>query len=89
MDDDLYDLVAKAAADAVGRQAFSIGREVGREEGRQEGRIEGQAVGEYIGFVAGVNSVKAALSDGTRHGSPLCSKALESLKRLGAIDDKE
>lgn len=89
MDDDLYDLLAKAAADAAGRQAFSIGREVGREEGRQEGRVEGQAVGEYVGFVAGVNSLKAALSDGTRHGSPVCAKALESLKRLGAIDAEE
>lgn len=89
MDDDLYDRFAKSAIDAAGRQGFSVGLEVGREQGRAEGRLEGQAVGEYIGFVAGVNSLKAALSDGTRHGSPVCAKALESLKRLGAIDAKD
>lgn len=86
---DDYDLHAKTAADAAGRKAFEIGRELGREEGRQQGRMEGQAVGEYVGFIAGVNSLKAALSDGTRRGSPVCAKALESLKRLGAIDDEE
>jgi len=48
-----------------------------------EGMSDGFEVGKYVGFVAGVTSMKSALSCGLRHGSPECGKALESLKRLG------
>jgi hypothetical protein len=47
-----------------------------------EGMADGFEVGKYVGFVAGVTSMKSALSCGLRHGSPECGKALESLKRL-------
>lgn len=85
-DDDLYERYAKGPSDAAARAAFAIGRKIGYDEGFGDG----VAVGQNIGFVAGVNSVAGALSDGTRKGSSECGKALESLKHLGALpDDKE
>ncbi|AXK57469.1 hypothetical protein [Pseudomonas protegens] len=50
------------------------------------GVANGFEVGKQFGFVAGVLSLKSALSSGVRHGSPECGKALESLKRIG-IDE--
>ncbi|MBC3455908.1 MULTISPECIES: hypothetical protein [Pseudomonas] len=47
------------------------------------GFADGLDVGKQVGFVAGVLSLKSALSSGVRHGSPECGKALESLKRIG------
>jgi hypothetical protein len=85
MNDDLYERYAQAAVDAAARVAFDKGLEVGYSKGFTDGLTTGQ----NIGFVAGVNSVADALSDGTRKGSSACAKALESLKRLGAIDDDE
>lgn len=37
--------------------------------------------------MAGVNSVADARSDGTSNDSSVCAKALESLKRLGAVGE--
>lgn len=48
-----------------------------------DGVADGVELGKQLGFVAGVTSLKGALSCGLRHGSPECGKALESLKRLG------
>ncbi|WP_328184536.1 hypothetical protein [Marinobacter sp. OP 3.4] len=48
-----------------------------------QGMLEGIEIGKYMGYVAAVDSFKSALSDGLRHGSSECGKALESFKRLG------
>lgn len=48
-----------------------------------EGIADGIELGKHLGFVAGITSLKGALSCGLRHGSPESGKALESLKRLG------
>lgn len=85
MAEDLYEQYAQGAVDAAARVAFAKGIEVGYEQGFADGMAAGQA----IGFVAGVQSVAEALSEGTRKGSSHCARALESLKRLGAVDDKE
>lgn len=42
-----------------------------------------------VGFVAGLESVKGAISDGTRNGSSECARVLESYKRLGVTGDDE
>lgn len=49
----------------------------------ENGLADGLEAGQQIGFVAGVLSLKSALSSGVRHGSSECGKALESLKRIG------
>jgi len=81
MVNDLYERFALGAVDAAARAAFEKGLEVGY----AQGFVDGQAVG----FVAGVQSVAEALSDGTRKGSSPCGRALESLKRLGAVGNDE
>ena len=48
-----------------------------------KGVVDGIELGKQLGLVAGITSLKGALSCGLRHGSPECGKALESLKRLG------
>lgn len=70
-----------AAAKTAWDQAWKEGHSAGVEEGYAIGMDIGQA----IGFVAGIRSVQAAISDGLRHGSSECGKALVSLKNLGAI----
>lgn len=85
MTDDLFERYAQSAALAAAKEAFERGLELGQ----QQGFAEGLATGRLIGFVEGVNSLKAAVSDGTRHGSSECGRALESMKRLGAIADDE
>jgi len=52
------------------------------ERGYHDGATKGLETGIGIGFVMGVQSVQAALSDGLRHGSPECGRALEGMKRL-------
>lgn len=44
---------------------------------------DGIELGKHLGFMAGVTSLKGALSCGLRHEPPEWGKALESLKRLG------
>lgn len=53
------------------------------EKAYDAGMAHGFSVGQSVGFVAGLASVKAALSDGLRHGSPECGKAMRSLRQLG------
>lgn len=55
--------------------AFNFGREVGFAEGLE--------VGQQIGYVAGVNALTPAVSDGLRHGSSECAKVMRGLKNLG------
>ncbi|KTC06311.1 hypothetical protein OQB66_21770 [Pseudomonas syringae] len=50
------------------------------------GFANGFEAGQAVGFTAGISSLKGALADGLRHGSPECGRALESLKRLGLED---
>jgi|JTFP01.1.fsa_nt_gb tetrahydromethanopterin S-methyltransferase subunit F len=86
--DDLYERVAKDVADAAGRAAFAkgleVGVEVGREQGMAVGLIAGIKQGRAEGFLAAMQGVKSAISDGTRHGSPECARVLEAYKRLEA-----
>lgn len=56
---------------------------VAYDQGYGDGATKGVEEGIRIGFVMGVQSVQAALSDGLRHGSPECGRALEGMKRLG------
>ncbi|SFB19095.1 hypothetical protein SAMN03159488_02285 [Pseudomonas sp. NFIX10] len=51
-----------------------------------QGFSNGFETGNQVGFVAGITSLKGALSDGLRHGSPECGKALESFKRIGLTE---
>jgi len=55
--------------------AFQAGREVGFAEGLE--------VGQQIGYVAGVNALTPAVSDGLRHGSSECGRVMQGLKNLG------
>lgn len=68
---------ALAAADTAYDQGFT--------DGEASGFLKGLAAGRAIGFVEGVTSLKPALSDGLRHGSSECGKAMNSLKNL--MDD--
>ncbi|AJY53208.1 hypothetical protein [Halomonas sp. KO116] len=72
-----YDQKEKAleAAMAAARVAYN--------QGYGDGVTQGVEAGIGIGFVMGVQRVQAALSDGLRHGSPECGRALEGMKRLG------
>ena len=53
------------------------------EKAYDAGAIHGFQVGQSVGFVAGLASAKAALSDGLRHGSPVCAQAMRTLRQLG------
>lgn len=86
-ENELFERYAKRASEASAREGFKQGLEVGRAQGYGKGFADGVQTGELIGFAAGVDSVKSALSDGTRHGSSECARALESLKRIGALPD--
>jgi hypothetical protein len=59
--------------------------------GRAQGFYEGHQAGRMIGYVEGVNSLKPAISDGLRHGSPVCGSAMQNLKELADdfISDEE
>jgi len=72
--DELFDRYALGPSKA----AFVKGLEIGR----QQGFFEGHAVGQYTGFVGAVNMLKPALSDGLRHGSPECGRAMQGLRNM-------
>jgi hypothetical protein len=61
--------------------AFDQGLESGFQRGFQAGRT--------LGFIEGVNALTPAVSDGLRHGSLECGKALHGLKNLGLHSDAE
>lgn len=92
MDDDLYERYARGAADAAGRAAFAkgleLGTEIGRTQGMAAGLIVGRTQGRAEGMVLGMEMLKAAISDGTRHGSSECARALEAYKRLGLNEEE-
>lgn len=69
------------------RVAYQHGREHGVAEGIEIGRQEGFAAGRQLGFVEGVNALTAAVSDGLRHGSPVCGSVLQGMKNLGLSTD--
>jgi flagellar biosynthesis/type III secretory pathway protein FliH len=50
----------------------------------QLGFSDGFQAGNLTGYVTGVNAMVPAVSDGLRHGSSECGKALQSLKTMGA-----
>jgi hypothetical protein len=51
--------------------------------GRDVGFVEGYQVGQQFGYIAGINSMTPAVSDGLRHGSSECGKKMQQLKNLG------
>lgn len=55
---------------------------VAYDQGYGDGATKGMEAGIAIGFVMGVQSVQHAISDGLRHGSSECGRALEGMKRL-------
>lgn len=97
MDDDLYERYAKSAADAAGdaagRAAFVKGLELGIEIGEQRGMAAGVIVGYRQGKLEGIletrEAYKSAISDGTKHGSPVCARELEAYKRPVESDDED
>lgn len=52
-------------------------------EAYNTGFKDGLVAGEQIGFVAGINALTPAVSDGLRHGSPECGRAMQGLKNMG------
>lgn len=52
------------------------------------GHRDGFEKGRALGYLEGINSLKPALSDGLRHGSPECGAAMRGLRNLG-IDESE
>ena len=56
---------------------------VAYQAGRELGFAEGFVTGKAVGFVAGVNSLTPAVSDGLRRGSSECGRAMQSIKDLG------
>ncbi|MYN39174.1 hypothetical protein GTP55_07300 [Duganella sp. FT109W] len=47
------------------------------------GFAQGFEAGRAIGLVEGINAMTPAVSDGLRHGSGACGRAMQSLKNLG------
>jgi hypothetical protein len=84
--EELYDQFAAKAVDAAARTAFEIGLQRGHEQGISGRRLF--EAGTLVGFVAGLESVKGAISDGTRNGSSECARVLESYKRLGVTGEE-
>lgn len=52
-------------------------------EAFNSGYATGFRDGQILGYVEGVNALTPAVSDGLRHGSPECGKAMQGLKNLG------
>jgi hypothetical protein len=48
---------------------------------------QGYNDGSAHGYVTGINALKPAISDGLRHGSSECGKAMNSLRSLGLDDE--
>jgi hypothetical protein len=57
--------------------------EAGFAQGVEAGRAQGIEFGRLIGFIEGVNAMTPAVSDGLRHGSSECGRAMQGLKNLG------
>lgn len=83
--EELYNQLVAKPVEVAARTAFEIGLQKGYEQGFQEGFDAGQ----MVGIVAGLESVKGAISDGTRNGSSECARVLESYKRLGVAGEDE
>jgi len=62
-----------------GKEAgYSDGFKDGEETGYSDGIVDGSRTG----FVTGMNTLTPAVSDGLRHGSSECGKALQGLKSM-------
>jgi len=62
--------------------AYNEGVTAGFEHGQKKGFEAGRA----LGVIEGINMLTPAVSDGLRHGSPVCGAAMQALKRLGLHD---
>jgi len=54
-------------------------------QARQMGFNDGFQAGRLVGYVEGVNALVPAISDGLRHGSSECGKAMQGLKSMDAL----
>ena len=54
-------------------------------QARQMGFNDGFQAGRIVGYIDGVNAMVPAVSDGLRHGSSECGKAMQGLKSMGAL----
>lgn len=72
----------KNHVEPAAKAAFIAGVEHGYAAGEISGYQKGLEVGKSVGFVAGLNALTPAISDGLRHGSPACGSAMQSLKSL-------
>lgn len=62
---------------------------VAAEHAYDKGLSDGVNLGSIMGYVQAINDLKPALSDGLRHGSPECGKAMRTLRKLGALDSND
>lgn len=67
------------------QKAYGTGHKVGY----NAGVLDGIEIGQLTGYVAGVNALTPAISDGLRHGSSECGKAMQGLKSMGAVADDD
>ncbi|EGX6986497.1 MULTISPECIES: hypothetical protein [Enterobacterales] len=49
---------------------------------------QGYNDGSAHGYVTAIDALKPAISDGLRHGSPECGKAMQSFRSLGLEDEE-
>lgn len=49
-----------------------------------QGYVRGFEAGRSLGFLEGINALTPAVSDGLRHGSGECGKAMRSIRNLRA-----
>jgi hypothetical protein len=83
--EELYDQFAAKAVDAAARTAFEIALPLGTSRDFRKALKPAR----WLGSWQGLESVKGAISDGTRNGSSECARVLESYKRLGVTGDDE
>ena len=60
-------------------------QDIGYAQGVEAGRVQGFETGRAFGFVEAANALVPAVSDGLRHGSPECGRALQALRAMRAI----
>ena len=81
-----YDLGYAAGKEAGYSDGFKDGEETGYSDGfvdgKEAGYSDGIVDGSRTGFVTGMNTLTPAVSDGLRHGSSECGKALQGLKSM-------
>jgi flagellar biosynthesis/type III secretory pathway protein FliH len=62
---------------------YKAGVAAGDKQGHERGFKEGFTAGRFLGTIEGMNALTPAVSDGLRHGSPVCGSAMRSMRKLG------